>query len=72
MLDPATIAQISNETFYLSANRAALPLMSKALTDDPMINVPDDLKRRLHPKPVLAKDVQRDMTQALGRFKSAR
>ncbi len=72
MLDPATIAQISNETFYLSANRAALPLMSKALTDDPMINVPDDLKRNLHPKPVLAKDVQRDMTQALGRFKSAR
>ena len=72
MLDPATIAQISNETFYISANRDALALMSKALTADPMINVPDDIKRTLRPKPVLAKEVQREMTQALGRFKSAR
>jgi spermidine/putrescine-binding protein len=72
MLDPAVIARISNETFYISANRAALPLMSTVLTDDPMINVPDAVKRMLHPKPVLSKEVQREMTQALGHFKTAR
>ncbi|ATE62184.1 polyamine ABC transporter substrate-binding protein [Thauera sinica] len=72
MLDPAVIARISNETFYISANRAALPLMSRTLTEDPMINVPDEVKRTLRAKPVLGKDVQREMTQALGRFKSAR
>jgi len=70
MLDPKVVAQISNETFYFSANRAALPLMSKALVDNPVINVPDAVKRTLHAKPVLSKEVQRELTQALGRFKA--
>lgn len=72
MMDPQTVAKISNETFYISANREALPLMSKALVDNPVINVPDDLKRALHAKPVLAPAVQRELTRALARFKAAR
>ncbi|MBI5719617.1 MAG: polyamine ABC transporter substrate-binding protein [Burkholderiales bacterium] len=72
MLDPKVVAPISNETFYISANRAALPLMSRALVDDPVINVPDAVKRTLHAKPVLSKEVQRELTQALARFKAAR
>ena len=71
MLDPVTVAQISNETFYLSANRDALALTSSALTADPMINLPDAVKRRLHAKPVLSREVQRELTQALARFKAA-
>ena len=71
MMDPKVISKISNETFYISANTAALPLMSKSLTDNPMINVPADLKAVLHPKPVLTKDVQRELTRALSRFKTA-
>ncbi|EXI89364.1 MAG: Putrescine-binding periplasmic protein precursor [Candidatus Accumulibacter sp. BA-94] len=72
MLDPAVVAQISNETFYLSANKAALALTSKALTNDPTINVPDDVKRTLRAKPVLSKEVQREMTQNLSLFKAGK
>lgn len=72
MLDPAVVAQISNETFYLSANRTALALTSKSLTDDPTINVPDEVRRTLRAKPVLSKEVQREMTQGLSRFKAGR
>lgn len=72
MLDPAVVAQISNETFYLSANKDALALTDQALTGDPTINVPDDVKRTLRAKPVLDKDVQREMTQGLSRFKAGK
>jgi hypothetical protein len=71
-MDPAVVAPISNETFYISANRGALPLMTQALTANPVIHVPDEVKRTLRPKPVLAKDVQRELTQALARFKAGR
>lgn len=72
MMDPAVIAGISNETFYLSANTGALALTAKTLTDNPVINVPEAVKHRLRPKPVLTKEVQRDLTQALSRFKVGR
>lgn len=72
MMAPEVIAKISNECFYLSANRAALPRLSRWLTDDPMINVPDGMRRHLKPKPVLSKQVQRELTQALARFKAGR
>lgn len=72
MMDPATVAQISNETFYISANTAALALTAPALKDDPVINVPDEVKRTLRAKPVLSKEVQRELTQGLNRFKAAR
>ena len=42
------------------------------LRDDPVINVPEAVKRTLRAKPVLGKDVQRELTQALNRFKAAR
>ncbi|NMG32450.1 polyamine ABC transporter substrate-binding protein [Aromatoleum evansii] len=72
MLDPQVVAQISNETYYLSANKAALPLTSAEITGNPAINVPEALKQRLHAKPVLTKEVQRELTQALNRFKTAK
>lgn len=72
MLDPKVVAQISNETYYLSANAAALPLTSAEITGNPAINVPETLKLRLHAKPVLTKEVQRELTQALNRFKTAK
>lgn len=72
MLDPRVVAQISNETYYLSANTAALPLTSAEITGNPAINVPEALKLRLHAKPVLTKEVQRELTQALNRFKTAK
>lgn len=70
MMDPATVARISNETFYFSANIDALALTSRALVDDPAINPPPAVRQRLRPKPVLEKDVQRELTQALARFKA--
>ncbi|MCZ2293037.1 MAG: polyamine ABC transporter substrate-binding protein [Burkholderiales bacterium] len=72
MMDPAVVAGISNETYYISANTAAIPLTAKTLTDNPVINVPDADKRRLRAKPVLTQPVQRGMTQALSRFKAGR
>ncbi|WP_018989362.1 polyamine ABC transporter substrate-binding protein [Aromatoleum toluclasticum] len=72
MLDPRVVARISNETYYLSANKAALPLTAAEITGNPAINVPEALKLRLHAKPVLTKEVQRELTQALNRFKTAK
>lgn len=72
MMDPKVVAAISNETFYISANKQALPLMDKKLTDDPTINVPDAMKQKLHAKPVLSKEVQRDMSTAFNQFKTAK
>jgi spermidine/putrescine-binding protein len=72
MMDPAVVAPISNEAFYISANTAALPMMSRSLTDNPVVNVPDEVKRTLRAKPVLSKKVQRELTQALARFKAGR
>ncbi|NMF91361.1 extracellular solute-binding protein [Aromatoleum petrolei] len=72
MLDPQVVAQISNETYYLSANKAALPLTSAEITGNPAINVPEAPKARLHAKPVLTQEVQRELTQALNRFKTAK
>ena len=46
--------------------------MSKELTDNPMINVSEELKAKLHPKPVLTSQVQRELTRAHSRFKTAR
>jgi spermidine/putrescine-binding protein len=70
MMEPAVVAQISNETYYLSANRGALPLISRALIDDPSINVPHTVRATLRAKPVLSKEAQRELTQALARFKA--
>lgn len=70
MMDPATIARISNETFYFSANADALPLTSRALTDDPAINPGAAVREKLRPKPVLDQHTQRELTQALARFKA--
>ncbi|MCC4119117.1 spermidine/putrescine ABC transporter substrate-binding protein PotF, partial [Aromatoleum toluclasticum] len=61
----------SNETYYLSANKAALPLTAAEITGKQAINVPEALKLHLHAKPVLTKEVQRELTQALYRFKTA-
>lgn len=72
MLDPRVVARISNETYYLSANKAALPLTAAEITGNPAINVPEALKLHLHAKPVLTKEVQRELTQALNRFKTAK
>ncbi|AYH41946.1 polyamine ABC transporter substrate-binding protein [Azoarcus sp. DN11] len=72
MLDPKVVAQISNETYYLSANKAALPLTAAEITGNPAINVPEALKRHLQAKPVLTQDAQRELTQAFNRFKTAR
>ena len=72
MLDPAVVAKISNETYYLSANRDALALTDRALTDDPSINVPDAVKRTLRAKPLLSPAVQRELTQGLARFKAGK
>ena len=47
-------------------------MTSKTLTDDPTINVPDEVKRTLRAKPVLDKAVQREITQGLARFKAAK
>ncbi|NLR74631.1 polyamine ABC transporter substrate-binding protein [Leeia aquatica] len=72
MMDPKVIAQISGETFYLSANKAALALTDKALMSDPALNIPDDVKAKLVAKQVIPKEDQRRLTLGFNRFKTAK
>jgi len=72
MMDPKEISRISNETFYFSANKTALPMTSSELTGNPAINPSDAVKAKLRAKPVLEPAIGRELTQALSRFKAAR
>ena len=72
MMEPKEISRISNETFYFSANKAALPMTSAELTGNPSINPPDAVKSLLRAKPVLDTAVQRELTQGLTRLKAAK
>jgi putrescine transport system substrate-binding protein len=48
MMDPKVAAASSELTGYANANKAALPLMPKSLTDNPLIYPPPDVRARFY------------------------
>ena len=70
LLDRRPLFWVQNQEYVWLV--IALALTAPALKDDPVINVPDEVKRTLRAKPVLSKEVQRELTQGLNRFKAAR
>jgi putrescine transport system substrate-binding protein len=48
IMEPAVVAAISDYVYYANGNAASFPLIDKAITSDPAIYPPDDVKAKLY------------------------
>ncbi len=70
LLEPAVIAQISNQVGYANANRAAEALIDERLRDDPAVYPPAEVRQRLFTSAELPDALQRLMTRSWNRVKA--
>jgi putrescine transport system substrate-binding protein len=70
MLRPESIAALTNSLFYANANKAATPLIDKAVTSDPDIYPPEDVRARLFSEKLLPLNAQRDRTRLWNTFRT--
>ena len=63
LMRPAVMAGVQNYVAYASANQAALPLLDKAILDDPGIYPTEEAKKGLFTLAVLPPDVDRLFTR---------
>lgn len=70
MLQPAAIAELTNELFFANANRAATPLLDDAVRSDPDIYPPEAVRERLFAEQVLSLREQRRRTRLWTAFRS--
>lgn len=71
LLEPATIAKVSNFTGFANANRAALPLIEGNLAADPAVYPPPDVQRRLFVQTEDSAQQARAITRLWQKFKTA-
>lgn len=64
LLRPDVMAGVQNYVMYASANQAALPLVDKAVLDDPGIYPTEEAKKGLYTLAVLTPEVDRLFTRA--------
>ena len=70
LMDPQVMANISNHKRFANANQAALPLVSKSVTDDPGIYPSADTRKRLSVQLADSADQTRAITRVWQRFKT--
>lgn len=70
MLRPESIAALTNSLFYANANKAATPLIDKAVTNDPDIYPPEEVRARLFSEKLLPLSAQRDRTRLWNTFRT--
>ncbi len=70
MLQPEAIAELTNALFFANANRAATPLLDEAVSGDPDIYPPAEVRQRLFPEQVLSLREQRQRTRLWTSFRS--
>ncbi|MEO5806169.1 polyamine ABC transporter substrate-binding protein [Devosia sp.] len=70
MLRPDIAAANSNFVFYASGNKAAVPLMDKAITGDPAIYPPTEVAAKLFPLKAHTAKYDRLLTRAWTRIKT--
>jgi len=72
IMRPDVVADISNTVYYANPNKAATPLVDKAITADPNIYLNDQTMAHLSPKRVLQAIDQKRINEFWNRFKVGR
>lgn len=72
IMRPDVVADISNQVFYANANKAATPLVNKAISGDPNVYPNDAIKQVLWTRNVQPADVQRGVTRLWTTVKTGR
>lgn len=70
MLRPEAIAELTNSVFFANANRAAQPLVDPAVSGDPDIYPPQEVRARLFSEQLLPLRTQRERTRLWTSFRS--
>ncbi|KJH76891.1 extracellular solute-binding protein [Pseudomonas sp. ES3-33] len=70
MLRPESIAALTNSLFFANANKAATPLIDKAVTTDPDIYPSQEVRDRLFSEQLLPLRAQRDRTRLWTTFRT--
>ena len=70
MLRPESIAELTNSVFFANANQAATALVDEAITGDPDIYPPADVRARLFSEQLMPLRQQRDRTRIWTTFRS--
>ncbi len=69
-LDPKVAAANANYVAYGSPVAAAMPMIDKALLDDPNIYPPEDVARRLFPDKMATPEIERLRTRTWTKIKT--
>lgn len=64
LLRPDVVANISNHVYYANANKAATPLLSAEVRDNPGIYPPADVRAKLFTQSVLSPKIDRVITRS--------
>ncbi|MEK1939507.1 MAG: polyamine ABC transporter substrate-binding protein [Pseudomonas sp.] len=70
MLRPSSMAELTNTLYFANANQASLPLIDKAVSDDPNIYPPQDVRAKLFSEEMLPAKVLRERTRAWADFRA--
>ncbi len=71
IMRPDVVADISNTVYYANPNKAATPLVDKAISGDARIYPDEALKKKLILQPPIPPEIQRLKTIAFNRFRTA-
>jgi putrescine transport system substrate-binding protein len=70
VLRPDVGAAIANFIGYATANKAAWPMVSEELRNDPRVYPTDEVRKRLYPESVQSEEMTRTITRMWTRFKA--
>jgi putrescine transport system substrate-binding protein len=70
MLKPETIAELTNELYFANANAASAPLIDEAVSGDPDIYPPAEVRAKLFAEQILSLKQQRQRTRIWTAFRS--
>ncbi|CAD5107559.1 Spermidine-binding periplasmic protein SpuE [Pseudomonas carbonaria] len=69
MLRPESMAELSNGMFFANANQAATPLLDEAVSGDPNIYPPQEVRAKLFGEELIAPKLLRERTRLWARFR---
>jgi putrescine transport system substrate-binding protein len=70
MMRPASMAELTNSLYYANANKASTPLLDKAVSEDPNIYPPQQVRAKLFSEEMLPAKVLRERTRAWADFRA--
>lgn len=70
MLKPEAIAELTNELYFANANAASVPLLDEAVSGDPDIYPPAQVRAKLFPEQIQSLKQQRQRTRLWTAFRS--